>query len=81
MLCTSPLLDKQFFQLILVGYVLHLAKQVNYHQVLQLDLCHIIVCWTSGLLLGYVVSLSMILGRQDRLLHQGFPILGILTGD
>jgi hypothetical protein len=76
MLFTSPLLDKLFFQLILVRYVLHLAKQVKYHQVLQLD-----GVLTSGLLLGYVVSLSMILSRQDRLLHQGFPILGMLTGD
>jgi hypothetical protein len=68
-------------QFILVGYVLHLAKQMKYHQVLQLDLCHIMVCLTSGLLLGYVVSLFIILSRQDRLFHQGLPILEMLTGD
>ena len=77
MLFASPL----FFQLILVGYVLHLKKQVKYHQVLQLDLCHIMVCLTCGFLLGDVASLSMILSRQDILLLQGLPILGMLTGD
>jgi hypothetical protein len=68
-----------FETLFYVGYVLHLSKQVKYHRVLQLDLCHIMVCLDCGFFLGTIVSLSMI---QDILLHhQGFPILGILTAD